>query len=244
MFKRAVLRGVTAGAGAGLAYGLYVAVVATPLIGYAETYESGGEPAAVSDLVATLGSVLGGVLYGILLGTVAFGVAFYLLEPALPGTDRTKRYLVAAAGFLIVSGVPWLVLPPVPPGVDQSLPTTVRLVWYAGSMAIGALACGLAVRAYTRLEPAYGRGAALLGAGVGLVPVAVLLLMAPPNRTTGPVPDVVATVFAVSTAVGQIGLWALLAIAHVWLTRRAVFADRATEPPSDASADVGPRDSR
>ena len=225
MVKRALVRGVSAGAGAGLAYGIYVGVIATPLIEYVETFESGGGSAVVPGVVATLASVAGGALYGILLGAAVFGVAFYLLEPALPGTARTKRYLLAAAGFLVVSGVPWLVFPPVPPGAEHSLPTEVRLPWYGVSMAVGAVACGLAVGAYTRLEPSQGTGLAILAAGVGLVPVLLLVIVAPSNRIASPVPGQVATLFTLATVVGQVGLWTLLATVHGWLAGRSVPND-------------------
>lgn len=245
MFKRAVLRGVGSGAVAGMAYGLYVAVVATPLIGYAETFESGGEASVVPDVVATLGSVVGGVLYGILLGTAAFGVLFYVLEPAIPGRARVRRYLMAACGFLVVSGIPWLVLPPVPPGVEQSLPTELRLGLYAASMVVGAVACGLSLWAYTRVEPERGPVIGTLAACVGLVPVLVLVLLAPINRVTGPVPHTVSVVFIAATVVGQAGLWALLAIVHGWLSRRgasrvgpeSIPPDGESDPPGQSDAD-------
>lgn len=221
MFKRAVVRGVVSGAVAGLAYGLYVAVVATPLIRYVETFEAGGEASAVPDLVAALGSVAGGILYGILLGAAAFGVLFYFLEPVLPGTGRTKRSVLAAAGFLVVSGVPWLALPPVPPGVEQSLPTDVRLGWYAGGMAVGALACAMALGVYKRIEPTHGQARAVIAASVGLVPAALFGVAAPTNQLAGSVPEAVSLLFTVSTVVGQVGLWALLATVHWWLSQRA-----------------------
>jgi predicted cobalt transporter CbtA len=232
MFKRSLLRGVTAGAIAGLAYGCYVAVIATPLIGYAETFETGSESSAVPELVTALASIAGGALYGILLGTVAFGVAFYVLEPALPGTAWTRRYLLAAAGFLVVSGVPWLVLPPVPPGVEQSLPTDVRLGWYVTSMAVGVVACGLAITVYNGFAAEYRGRIAPVGAAVGLVPVIALLFVAPGNEVSGSVPDVVATVFTVSTAAGQIGLWTLLATVDGWLVRRSATRDGSDGAPS------------
>jgi predicted cobalt transporter CbtA len=235
MFKRALLRGLTAGAAAGLAYGLYVGLVATPLIEYIETFESGGEGSVVPDVVATLVSVAGGVLYGILLGVAAFGVAFYVLEPVLPGTTRTKRYVLASAGFLIVSGVPWLVLPPVPPGVEQSLPTDVRLPLYWGSMAVGALACALAVVMYNRLKRSHESALAIIGAGVGLLPITILVIVAPANRTTGPVPGRIAAIFILSTVVGQVGLWTLLATIHGWLARRYPDLLGVSEPPSEVS---------
>lgn len=90
-----LVRGAKAGVVAGLAFGLFVAVVANPLVGVAETFEHDGHTAgngdhhdaagATSAVTTGAVSVAGGVLWGLLLGVVAFGAGFYLLEPALPG---------------------------------------------------------------------------------------------------------------------------------------------------------------
>lgn len=214
-------RGLKAGTVAGIVFGLFVALVGNPLIGYAETFEHGhGGGPVVPGGVTTAVSIVGGVLLGVLVGVVVFGVAFYFLEPAIPGAGGTKSYLLAAAGFLTVSGAPWLVVPPQPPGVEQALPTDVRLLWYLLMMVAGALTCGLSGYAYTRLRAGSGRGVAAIGAiaVVGLLPVVAAL--APANAVSGPIPTDLAAVFRTVTAVGQLGLWFVLASVHAWLQHR------------------------
>jgi predicted cobalt transporter CbtA len=99
-------------------------------------------------------------------------------------------------------------------------------------MAVGAVACGLAIAAYTRLAVEYGGRIGPVGAAVGLVPVIALFFLAPGNEVSGSVPDSVATVFTVSTVAGQIGLWTLLATVDGWLVRRSATRDGSDGAPS------------
>lgn len=227
MFTRYVARGVKAGIVAGVAFGAFVALVANPLIGYAETFEHshGGGGPVVSGTVTTAISIAGGVLFGILFGAVLFGTVFYFLEPAVPGAAETKSYVLGTAGFVTVSGAPWLVFPPQPPGMEQALATEVRIGWYLVMMATGALACGLAAYAYTHLRARHSRTLAVVGAcgPLGLIPV--MAFVAPANPVSGAVPARLAFVFRTVTAAGQVGLWFVLATAHAWFLRR----DRAVE---------------
>lgn len=223
MLKEYLLRGVKAGVVAGVSYGLFVALIGNPLIGYAETFEAGHHEAASSSPEAVTGllSMVGGTLFGILLGAVVLGVGFYFLEPAIPGTRGTKSYLLAAAGFITISGAPWLVLPPQPPGVDQALSTGPRIGLYGAMMVIGAVCCGLAGYVYIRLR---GRHHIVVAACSALMPFVLLpvaVAVAPENSTSGPIPDRLAYLFRMITVFGQVGLWVVLASAHAWfLTNR------------------------
>ena len=241
MFTRYVVRGLKAGAVAGLAFGLFVALVGNPLVDYAETFKHGhgGGGPAVPGAVTAVVSVAGGVLMGVLLGAVVLGAAFYFLEPAIPGSGGTKSYLLGAAGFVTVSGAPWLVLPPQPPGVEQALPVETRLELYAAMMVAGALACGLSGGAYVRLGGRYGRPA---GVGGALVPLGLLLAapaVAPANAVSGSVPVGLALAFRTVTGAGQVGLWFVLASAHAWLLRRG-GEPTAEEPTALADAPGSP----
>lgn len=242
MFTRYVLRGMTAGAVAGVAFGLFVALVGNPLIAYAETFESGshGGSPVVSGAVTTAVGALGGVLFGMLLGAVVFGVVFYFFEPAIPGRGATKSYLLAAAGFLTVSGAPWVVLPPQPPGVEQTLPAGARITWYLVMMVTAAVACGLSGYAANRLQPTYGREMASVGALVPLGLVLITAALAPANPVAGPIPDGFASVFRTITGVGQVGLWLVMASAHVWLLQRerddgSVGDHGSVRPPAESA---------
>lgn len=219
----ALKRGAAAGTVGGAAYGLFVAAVATPAIAFAETFESGhrhaGEAShAAVDLAAAAPGALGGVLFGLLLGS-AFGVAHYVLEPAVPGAADTRTYLLAAAGFVTVSGAPWLALPPQPPGAEYALGSDARIAVYAGMMALGALACALALivwrRAATRSAPARIAGTA---APFGLLVVAGAL--APTAPAGGPVPEAFALAYRGVVVLGQVLLWVGIAGAYAWLHDR------------------------
>lgn len=212
-------RGALSGAVGGIAYGLYTALVGNPLVAHAEQlaqhgHEHGHEEAAsvVSEGVTHAVSVGGGVLLGVLFGLVVFGVAAYLFEPALP--DRGGSYLLALAGFLTVSGVPWLVLRPAAPGVESSVPTGTALYLYAGLMAAGAVACLAAGWTYHRLS---SRGRPLQAAG-GIVVFAALVgtaVFAAPTATyESSLPATFETAYLGVVVIGQLGLWGITAMAY------------------------------
>lgn len=235
MFIEYVTRGAKAGLVGGVAFGLFIALVGNPLVGYAETFEHSHEAPAVSETVTAVVSVVGGVLLGVLLGAVVFGVAYYLLEPVLVGLGSVdaKSYLLGAAGFITVSGAPWVVFPPQPPGVEQSLSVDVRIAWYAIMMGVGALACGVAGYVYGQLRRRFderGRVIATLGglASLGMIPLVGVI--APANSVTVPVPSALASVIQVVTAMGQLWFWFVLATAHAWLVRR----ERSVSGPNDS----------
>ncbi|QCC46696.1 CbtA family protein [Halobellus limi] len=261
-------RGVKAGVVAGVAFGLLLALVANPLVAFADELgheggdavgpaesETGGHhdeaagghhshagataggghhesavPAAVTNGV----SVLSGVLWGVLLGGVVFGFAFYLLEPAIPGPEGAKSYLLAAAGFVTVSGAPWLVLPPQPPGVTQSLPTENRTLLYAGMMVAGALVCLLSGYAYQRLRERRGRGAAAVAAALPFGLLAFPVAFAPANPVESALPSDLASALVGMTVFGQALLWVLLAGAHTRFRRRS-GEDRSSDVASARS---------
>jgi hypothetical protein len=211
-------RGVGAGVVAGLAYGLFMAFVGNPLIEYMEHFahdHGHGHGPAVSELTTTVVSIGSGVLWGILLGTV-FGVAYYLLEPALPGTRGWRATVLAGAGFLTVSGVPWLGLPPATPVTEQALATDTRLLVYAGLMALGAMMCALSIAAFQRLRT---RGTALaLGAATAPFVLAVLPVVLVPSGHTD-APGTLVTAFQSLVVMSQVGIWALIAATYTRLGR-------------------------
>ena len=222
MLTNYVTRGLKAGIAGGIVFGLFMTLVGNPLIAYAETFEEAGHHGGpvVSGAVTTAVSILGGILIGILFGVVAFGAVFYFLEPAIPGAAGIKSYVLGAAGFVTVSGAPWLVLPPQPPGVEQALAVDTRLTWYLGMMLVGALACSGAGYAYTRLQPRYGRLVGVIGGIAALALLPLVTTIAPANTVSGPVPAGLAYVFQTTVAAGQVGLWFVLASAHAWLVHR------------------------
>ena len=234
-------RGAVAGTAGGLAYGLYTALVGNPLVAHAEELAHQGHDHAhghEAETASVVGegtmhavSVGSGVALGVLFGLVVFGVAAYLFEPALP--DRGGSYLLGLAGFLTVSGVPWLVLPPAAPGVEPAIPTDAALYLYAGLVAVGAVACLAAGWTYHRLST---RGTPV-AAGAGLLTfagvVGLAVLAAPSPGYESALPATFETAYVGVVVVGQLGLWGVTAAAH---DRLDVAADRRAPsvPPTTA----------
>jgi hypothetical protein len=218
MVRSHLENGALAGLAGGLVYGLFVATVGNAFTRGLETFEAGhgGEP-AVSALTTATVSVGGGVLWGLLFGLVVFGVGFYLVEPALPGSALAKRLGLAGAGFLTVSAAPWLVLPPQPPGVEQSLATGTRLLWYAGMMLAGGLVSVLAALVYRRLSERT-RLVRLAASAAPLLLLAIPVALAPANPVHGEVPAALVAAYRWTVVFGQALLWAVLAGVHAWLS--------------------------
>ncbi|MGB9954670.1 CbtA family protein [Haloarcula sp. Atlit-120R] len=229
-------RGAIAGVAGGLVYGLFVATVGNAFTAGLETFEHGhshGGGPAVSELTTTVASIGGGVLWGLLFGVAAFGMAYFFFEPAIPGSGATKRLVLAGAGFLTVSGAPWLVLPPQPPGVEQALGTETRLAWYAGLMALGALVAVLAGLAYQRTE--HRHTAVRLGAtALPLALLAAPVALAPANPVHGDVPAALVAAYRWTVVFGQLVLWATIAGVHAWLGDRETPATDSLDYPATA----------
>ena len=224
-------RGALAGAAGGLVYGLFIATVGNSFTAGLEAFEAGHHEAApaVSELTTAVVGVGGGVLWGLLFGVVVFGAGYYLLEPALPGGGTASRLALATGGFLTVSGAPWLVLPPQPPGVEQALPTETRLLWYGGMMVVGALVAGLCGVAYRRTADSRRLVQTLATAG----PLALLVVpvaLAPANPVHGAVPPALVTAYRWTVVFGQLLLWTTLAGVHAWLGDPSLVPEDAEFP--------------
>ncbi len=240
-------RGLVAGLAAGLVFAVFLAVVASPMIGLSESlaggeadvgdhdgadpdhgagaegHETAGEghdhaESAVSTTVAEAVSLAGAVALGLLAGAVLGGVHF-LLEPALPGGPDGRSYLVAVGGFVSASGAPWLALPPVPPGATESLPVGTRIALYAGLMVAGALACGCSLLAYRRVSDRAGTRTGAVAAAVPLAALVAGASLAPTNAVSGAPPALVAAYRGV-VLVGQLTLWGVAATVHARLLDR------------------------
>jgi len=148
---------------------------------------------------------------------VFFGIAFYRLEPAVPGTGATKSYVLGAAGFVTVSGAPWLVLPPVSPGVRQSIPAGTRLPLYGGMMLAGALVCLLAGGVYSRLHQSNGRVVAAVGGMLPFGLLAIPAVVAPTNTVQSALAPTLRAGLVGLFVFGQGLLWLVLAATHARL---------------------------
>lgn len=225
-------RGIFAGVVTGVAYGLVLALISNPLVEQLEhadhDHASHGHE-AVSELTTAFLSIGSGVLWGVLLGA-AFGVTYYLFEPSLPGDEDTKVYVLAAAGFLTVSGVPWLALPPVAPGTEQIFATDIRLIIYGAMMILGLTICVLSIMLFQYQRRRNGRSSF---AATGIAATPFLLCVVPiiliPTNLSNP-PEELAVVFQWFVVLSQGGLWLLLAGIYTRLKQRA---DDRTAPALD-----------
>ncbi|EMA38939.1 CbtA family protein [Halobiforma nitratireducens] len=210
-------RGVVAGVATGLAYGLYLVFVGNPLSeylheaqhdhghdhGHGHSHDHGH---AVSETTTAIVSAGSGVLWAILLGGL-FATALYFLEPALPGTDAVGPYVLAAAGFVTVSGVPWLVLPPAAPGAEQLYTIEARLGIYVALVGLGAVVSAAAIGGYRRTASR----SRLLGVTVGAVPLlatAIVLPLVAPSIVTHPdLPGDLVAAYQALAVLTQAGIW-------------------------------------
>jgi predicted cobalt transporter CbtA len=232
-------RGLKAGLVGGIVYGCFVALIGNPLISFIETmgqdlgHGHGHVPThapVFSGALTNVVSIGAGIALGLLFGAVIFGGVYYFLEPGIPGKRDTKSYLLGGVGFVTVSGAPWLLLPPQPPGIEQAqaLPTDVRIIWYGIMMAVGAIACGLSGYAYVRLRGQRRRIVMLVGSVVPLflIPVVAVLggaslgVGAGIGTEAGPLPESLVRSYQAIVIFGQIGLWMIIAGVHAWLIRR------------------------
>lgn len=250
MLTSYLVRGAKAGLVGGAVYGLFIALVGNGLVAFAETFEEAGsghthEAAGpvVPEATTLAVSVLSGVLWGLLLGLVAFGFLYYFLEPMIPGARDTKSYVLGAAGFITVSGAPWLILPPQPPGIEQALGTDTRITWYAIAMVLGALACLLSMYIYNRLSVQRTKAWAIVAAAETFALLAIPVVAAPANPVSGPIPEGLAVTFRWMVVFGTVLLWVVLASTHAWLVGRAEGTTQVPQQEHESS-NRSPSDAR
>ena len=234
MFFAYFKRGLLAGGVAGIAYGLFMAMVANPLVGDLEHAQHGHSHApeggtVVAESTTALVSVGGGLLWALFLGG-CFGIALYFLEPALPGRGAAKGFVLAGSGFLTISVMPWLVLPPFAPGAEQVLGTDVRFALYGGLVVLGATLAAASVLAYNRVEPR-NQGLAVVAGALPVVAAVVVLPLVSPTLVSHPElsADLVAA-YRAMVVLSQGSIWLLIAATFGWLQRRTAFESTTTEP--------------
>lgn len=217
-------RGAIAGAIGGSVYGFYVAVVGNPMVNYIEglvhqghDHSHGpGHESLVSEGIMQAISIGTSVALGLLFGIVMFGLVYYFLEPTLP--IRGGSFLLGVIGFLVVSGIPWLVLPPAAPGVEMEMTTGTGLWLYAGLMGTAIVACLFGGYAYYRVENRSRSVAAIVGITAFTMVVSAAVLLAPAPEYKSDLSADLETAYIGVVAVGQLGLWGITAAIHEQLT--------------------------
>lgn len=234
-------QGVLAGGVAGVAYGLFVAIVANPLTESIHELQhdhghAGESASVVAESTTAIVSVGGGLLWAIFLGGL-FALALFVFEPAIPGSPTVKPYVLAGAGFLTISVTPWLVLPPTTPGAEQLYTVEGRLAIYGGLVLAGAAVSVAAVSIYNR----FTKNGPAVGVAAGVTPIVGTILVLPavtPTVVTHPglSTDLVAA-YQGMVVVGQAGLWLLVAATFSWLHRRessATVSHAAESAPTES----------
>ncbi len=252
-------RGVLAGTVAGIGYGLFMAFVANPLSeylhglqhdgghghdhghdgahGHDHSHVDGGAH-VVSEATNAIVSVASGLLWAIFLGGM-FALSLYFLEPALPGGDTVRTYLLAGAGFLSVSVTPWLVLPPATPGAEQLYGIEPRLAIYSGLVVLGIGISATAVVSYKRVAVRRHR-LGLLAAAIPIVSALIVIPLLTPTVVSHPgLPADLVSAYQAMVVLSQAAVWALIAGTYNWQTRRAsvssVTADGLTNTQSETT---------
>jgi hypothetical protein len=200
MEKKLVLRGLLAGAAAGLLAFLFARIFAEPQIGKATDYESGRDAAqaaldkaagltseaAGSDLFsrtvqADVGLGVGMIFFGVAMGAL-FAVAYTVCLGRVGGLRaRSLALLVAGGGFLGLYLVPFLKYPANPPAIGHE--DTIRA---RGGLYLAMVVCSVAFLAGAawlgrRLQARYGNwNATLLAVAAFAAAIGVVMLVLPP----------------------------------------------------------------
>lgn len=201
MEKKLIFSGLLAGAAGGLVAWIFALIFAEPLIDRAIVYEDGraaaqdaldraagfevpveeGGDVVSRGIQSTLGLGVGLIAFGLALGAL-FAVT-YAVCLGRTGQIRARQLalLVAAAGFVTVSLIPFIKYPANPPAASADDTIEDRAGLFLLTLMIGVLAAVIATAVGQRLQPQLGTWNSALIAGAGFVAVvAIVLLFLPP----------------------------------------------------------------
>ncbi|NUP63580.1 MAG: CbtA family protein [Nonomuraea sp.] len=199
MEKKLVLRGILAGAVAGLLAFAFARIFAEPYIGKAMDYESGRDAAqaaldraagltpeaAGSDLFsrtvqADVGIGAGMVVFGMAMGAL-FAVVYTVCLGRVGGLRaRSLALLVAGGGFLGIYLVPFLKYPANPPAIGHEETLRARSGLYLAMVVCSVAFLAGAAWLGRRLQPRFGNWNATLLAGAAFaVAIGVVMLVLP-----------------------------------------------------------------
>jgi predicted cobalt transporter CbtA len=239
-----LVRGLLAGAAAGLVYALFAFVAGEPALDAAITFEEraaaaeGGHEHGVElvgrGVQSTLGLGVAAILYG-----VAVGGIFALLYASVIGrigrlSARATAAVLALVAFVVVSLVPFLKYPANPPAstLDETVGqrTLLYLVMLVCSIAAAIAAAALGRRLVAR----FGAWNGVLLAGVAYLVVVTVVGVVLPSvaETPADFPAPVLYDFRLAALGGQAVLWAVLGLGFGALAERGLRSDH------DQRADV------
>ncbi|MGI5272464.1 CbtA family protein [Nonomuraea sp. CA-218870] len=188
------------------------------------------QTAGLAIALAAVGVAVGGLF------AIAFALAHHRIGRL---TARATSVVVAAAGFVVITLVPFLKYPPNPPAVGDPETIQQRSMLYFLTIVIGIFATITAVQTSRRLAPRQGGwNASLLGGGVFVALVAIAYVVLPGGTVTAPgfPPDVLWD-FRIASLATQAVMWAALGLGFGALTERAATGTRrertARAQPSD-----------
>ncbi|MCG7595542.1 CbtA family protein [Mycobacterium sp. PSTR-4-N] len=240
MEKRIIGLGITGGVAAGAVTFGYARWHLAPLIADAVDYEEQRSHAAealegghgheheVFSRAAqeNIGSAVGTVAFGVIMGAL-FAVALTVVIAAFQRHGRHTGLsglaaASAAAGFVCVAVVPFLVYPANPPGVGLEETAGDRTLTYLIVLAASLAAAAAGLAAGLRLAPRIG-GAAAVAASIGgyvVVMTGVGLALPAFNEVPHGFPAELLADFRLSSLVGQALMWSTLgAVTSVLLPR-------------------------
>lgn len=176
------------------------------------------------DLQSTLGLLTGTVVIGLALGGLMGVMTAVFIGRLGRVSPRATALAVAAAGFVVVCLVPFLIYPPNPPGIGDATSIDTRSSLYFALLAISTLCAGLAGFLGTRLRTRIGGWyASLVGIGGYVVAMCVAAQCLPTYDYVGTgYPAQLLFQFRLGSLLTQAALWATIGVVLAELTHRLV----------------------
>ena len=238
MTKDLLWRGMLSGVVAALLATLFARLFAEPQVDLAIAFEAAraahamaGHAAEEPELVSRatqkgLGLLTAALLYGAAVGgifSLIFACCYGRLAMVGP---RTLSLLLGALAFVVIVIVPAIKYPPNPPAVGLHETVGLRTGAYFAMIAMSIVACMIAVRIRTLLEPRIGAfNALLLACGAFVVAVTTAQLGLPTiNEVPADFPATVLWGFRVASIGMQFLLWLTLALVFGALANGLVCA--------------------
>lgn len=175
-------------------------------------------------LQSTLGLLTGTVVIGLALGGLSGIVSAVFMGRLGWLSPRATSMAVAAAGFVALSLVPFLIYPPNPPGTADTSSLETRSSLYLALLAISIVGAGLACLLGTQLRRRIGGWyGSLVGIGSYVAAMGVVALLLPAHDyVVAGYPAQLLFQFRVGSLMTQAALWATIGVVLAELAHRLV----------------------